>query len=1619
METNRLANCQNILVRAAIFTVTGVFLAGAGTAAAQVISNVQATNATSNSAVVTWTTDQPSSSLVNYGVTTSYGSSASLNTPLTTAHSVTLNGLAANTLYNFDVVSGGNGNTTSTSANFRLATLSVAPVIANINVIYIASTSATINWTTDQPSTDMVTYGPTTAYGLSSPLNSTMATSHTVNLSGLIPGTVYNFSVVSAGLANVPSTSANQTFTTAAASATAPNVGFVASYGFTNSSAILSWSTDVPANTVLAYGTTPALGLLTSVQTAQTVSHGVTLTGLTPGTTYYFVAESTGVSGVTGYSTVFNLTTTGPASMFPAITNVTTNLTTTSATLTWLTDMPSTSQVNYGTTPAYGSSSPLDSTLTTSHSVTLTGLTPGTTYDFQLVSVSTTGASFFGANMTGLTVWAWGDSLTQGYGDLTQNTYPLYLATQIGVPVNNEGVGGATSTQIAQKMLSTPASFTVGNCNVIWSGANNHNAVSTILADIASMVDALASPACFLVMGDINDELSPKGSPDYTSVLSTNQSLAAQYPNNYLNIRELLVQAYNPALILDQQSYAEDIPAASLHAVRAQGTITSGALNNTSCAISVSNGTNGPGTVIIIDSETILINAIPDTIDITSCTRGYNGTAAASHLANANYSLIDEVHLGSNGYDFVAQQVAAWFSAHLPLNFTTPTTGTPTSPVITGVTASSVTTTSAVITWTTDQPSTSLVNYGATTSYGTSSPVNATLTTTHSVSLSGLAPNSAFNFDVVSANAASMSSISGNFTFVTSSAAPVISNVLTTNLTATSVTITWTTSQPATGQISYGTSTSYGTQTPPTTTLATTQSVILSGLTPATTYDFAAVSANGASQSTTSANYSFTTPSASATPPNVGYVAFWGVNNSGVTISWSTDLLANTELAYGTTTALGQLTPAQTALTASHGIVLTGLTPGTTYYFVAESTGANGATGYSSTYSFTTTGTPPNGPAPVISAVTASSITSTSAVITWTTDQSSSSQVNYGTTTSYGSSSLLNVSLSTTHSVTLTGLMPATTYNYQAVSANSSSATATSANYTFQTSAPVAAPPVISNIQTSATTTNSVTITWTTDQASNSEINYGPTTTYASTTGPDSNYVTSHSVTLTGLAAGSTYNFDVVSATGGNLSSISGNNTFSTPTVNGPPPNVGYVAFWGINNSGVTISWSTDLLANTELAYGTSTALGQLTPLQTALTASHGIVLTGLNSGTTYYFVAESTGANGATGYSATYSFTTTGTPPVNPAPVITAITVTNITNTTVTVNWATDQASSSQVNYGGTTSYGSSSPLTTSLTTSHSVTLTGLTLGTTYDFEVVSSNSFGVTATSPNASFTTTGSAPAPVIIAVTSTNVTSGTATITWTTDQASSSQVNYGLTTGYGSSSALASALVTSHSVILAGLAPNTTYDFDVFSANSANTSATSGNFTFTTQAATATPPAISDVAFWGVTRSGVIISCSTDVLSKTAVQYGTTAALGQLSPVQTTLSSSHGVTLTGLAAGTTYYFVGQSADSNGNTGYSMAYSFTTLPGPPTISAVTATPATGNSAAVSWATSVPTYSYVQFGTSSGNYNRYSAQTSLTSSPRCALGFVPSGTIYYQVVSTDTNGNQVVSPEGTFIEP
>jgi hypothetical protein len=84
--------------------------------------------------------------------------------------------------------------------------------------------------------------------------------------------------------------------------------------------------------------------------------------------------------------------------------------------------------------------------------------------------------------------------------------------------------------------------------------------------------------------------------------------------------------------------------------------------------------------------------------------------------------------------------------------------------------------------------------------------------------------------------------------------------------------------------------------------------------------------------------------------------------------------------------------------------------------------------GLATTYHFewgtdnTFTTTNPDTTPPVISAVSAGSINTNSAVITWTTNEAATSQVEYGTTTGYGSSTILNSSLVTSHSVNLTGL---------------------------------------------------------------------------------------------------------------------------------------------------------------------------------------------------------------------------------------------------------------------------------------------------------------------------------------------------------------------------------------------------------------------------------------------------------------------------------------------------------------------------------------------------------------------------------------------------------------------
>ena len=70
-----------------------------------IISGVTSSNITLNSATIQWTTNVPSNSQVEYGLTKSYGNTTPVDVNLVTSHSATIENLTPNTLYHYRVKS--------------------------------------------------------------------------------------------------------------------------------------------------------------------------------------------------------------------------------------------------------------------------------------------------------------------------------------------------------------------------------------------------------------------------------------------------------------------------------------------------------------------------------------------------------------------------------------------------------------------------------------------------------------------------------------------------------------------------------------------------------------------------------------------------------------------------------------------------------------------------------------------------------------------------------------------------------------------------------------------------------------------------------------------------------------------------------------------------------------------------------------------------------------------------------------------------------------------------------------------------------------------------------------------------------------------------------------------------------------------------------------------------------------------------------------------------------------------------------------------------------------------------------------------------------------------------
>ena len=88
------------------------------------------------------------------------------------------------------------------------------PVISNVSVTEITGSSATVTWTTSEPSSSRVAYGTTASYVSKSEFDGTLVTSHSVVVSKLGSETTYHFTVKCIDAAYNLSVGDDATFTT-------------------------------------------------------------------------------------------------------------------------------------------------------------------------------------------------------------------------------------------------------------------------------------------------------------------------------------------------------------------------------------------------------------------------------------------------------------------------------------------------------------------------------------------------------------------------------------------------------------------------------------------------------------------------------------------------------------------------------------------------------------------------------------------------------------------------------------------------------------------------------------------------------------------------------------------------------------------------------------------------------------------------------------------------------------------------------------------------------------------------------------------------------------------------------------------------------------------------------------------------------------------------------------------------------------------------------------------------------------------------------------------------------------------------------------------------------------
>jgi len=697
------------------------------------------------------------------------------------------------------------------------------------------------------------------------------------------------------------------------------------------------------------------------------------------------------------------------------------------------------------------------------------------------------------------------------------------------------------------------------------------------------------------------------------------------------------------------------------------------------------------------------------------------------------------------------------------------------------------------------------------------------------------------------------------------------------------------------------------------------------------------------------------------------------------------------------TSGSGYTTQGTAPTTAASPYINTGLTGGTTYYYVVSSvnTIVSCESANSTQVSVMPSGicTPP--PVPTVTPTSANGQVS----LSWTASTGATSySVARSTATGTGYASVATVTTGTSYNDI--NVSNGTTYYYVVTASNGS---CSSANSTEVSGTPSCTPPAAPTALVATANNGSVALTWTAPAGAVSYRVLRSTTTgtgytLAGTSG-------TAGFTDTNVTNGTTYYY-VVTASNGSCSSVNSAEKSATPACTPPSKPTGLAATPG--NGQIALAWTASTGGATLYQVLRSAATGgPYTAIATP--TSTGYTNTGLINGTTYYYVVNASNGSCSSANSAELAAVPVCTPPS--VPTLTAAPG----DSQVVLSWTA--ATGGAVSYAlwrGTVSGGPYGTSPIASPTGLTYTDTTAVNGTTYYYVVSSSNG-----TCPSANSAEVLAKPVAACNLVAPTGVTatplSQQVRLNWT---AVTNATSYGVGrsttagTGYTSVGTVAAPTVT----FLDIAATNGTKYYYVVTAS--NTLCTSPGSTEVSATPVCTPPAVPTGVAATANNSngniGVSWGTVTDATGYT-VSRGNALA-GPFTAVSTNQTAATYTDSTGLVAGTVYYYVVSASNAGGtcasnNSSPAVSAMSCTLPAKPI-----GLTATGGDAQVvlTWTASTGATSYnLLRGTASGG--PYTSIATPTAANYTDTGRTNGTTYYYVVTARNGANNACVSAQSS----